>query len=158
MSFHFPFFEPLAAMNISQPGVPAYSPCVLKWLLRRDSNPRPSAYEADEITASTTPHYYGAPGWIRTCTLRFLRPFPLPVGIQEQFGDPRETRTRTCRIKSPVSYQLDERIIWSSQSDLNRQSSAYKAAALPLCYRSILVIPARLELASPGLRVRYLTN
>ena len=76
---------------------------------------------------------------IRTCTLRFLRPFPLPVGIQEQFGDPRETRTRTCRIKSPVSYQLDERIIWSSQSDLNRQSSAYKAAALPLCYRSLMV-------------------
>ena len=107
----FPFFVPLAAMNISQPGVPAYSPCGLKWLRRRDSNPRPSAYEADEITASTTPHYYGAPGWIRTCTLRFLRPFPLPVGIQERYGDPRETRTRISRIKSPVSYQLDERIM-----------------------------------------------
>lgn len=110
----FPFFVPLAAMNISQPGVPAYSPCGLKWLRRRDSNPRPSAYEADEITASTTPHYWCS--WLDS-NLHFtvFKTVSSTCWDTGAIGDPRETRTRISRIKSPVSYQLDERIILVSR-------------------------------------------
>ena len=154
----FPFFVPLAAMNISQPGVPAYSPCGLKWLRRRDSNPRPSAYEADELTTATTPHCIWC-SWLDS-NLHFtvFKTASSTCWDTGAIGDPRGIRTHISRIKSPVSYQLDERIIWSSQSDLNRQSTAYKAGALPLCYRSILVIPVRFELTSPGLRGRCPTS
>ena len=39
----------------------------------------------------------------------------ITIVLQEHIGDPRETRTRISRIKSPVSYQLDERIILVSR-------------------------------------------
>ena len=46
-------------------------------------------------------------------TIHCLQGRCVTVALQEQIGDPREIRTHTSRIKSPVSYQLDERIMVS---------------------------------------------
>ena len=46
-------------------------------------------------------------------TIRCLQGRCISVMLQEHVGDPRETRTHISRIKSPVSYQLDERIMVS---------------------------------------------
>ena len=55
-------------------------------------------------------------------------------------GDSRGTRTHIARIKSPVSYQLDQRIIWSAELDSNQRvsmSRIYSPLQSPLCHLPI---------------------
>ena len=56
------------------------------------------------------------------------------------YGDPRGTRTHIARIKSPVSYRLDQRIIWSAELDSNQRvsmSRIYSPLQSPLCHLPI---------------------
>ena len=46
-------------------------------------------------------------------TVYCLQGSRVTVALQEHDGDPREIRTHISRIKRPVSYQLDERIMVS---------------------------------------------
>ena len=46
-------------------------------------------------------------------TIHCLQGSCITVVLQELSGDPREIRTHISRIKRPVSYQLDERIMVS---------------------------------------------
>ena len=49
-------------------------------------------------------------------TVYCLQGSRVTVALQELNGDPREIRTHISRIKRPVSYQLDERIILVSRA------------------------------------------
>ena len=49
-------------------------------------------------------------------TVRCLQGSRVTIAPQEHIGDPREIRTHISRIKRPVSYQLDERIILVSRA------------------------------------------
>ena len=46
-------------------------------------------------------------------TIHCLQGSCVAIALQELIGDPREIRTHISRIKRPVSYQLDERIMVS---------------------------------------------
>lgn len=56
------------------------------WQRRWDSNPHALEHRSQIpacISNFITPLYFGAPGEIRTHTVRILSPSPLPVGIRE---------------------------------------------------------------------------
>ena len=82
-----------------------------------------------------TPIRTGGPPEIRTQTVRFLRPFPLPPGIEVRRWSERRGsnpylqlgRLRSCRWTT---------LTWWKREESNFRSGPYKEPALPLSYAS----------------------
>ena len=84
------------------------------------------------------PGRIGAPGWIRTCTVRLLRPLSLPVGLQAH-GRLGRIRTDTGHGLSVLPLPSWATSLWCSGRDSNSQQCGPRPHASTSCATRTLV-------------------
>jgi hypothetical protein len=110
--------------------------CCGAWHPRGDSNTQSRVW--NPLASPSATGAYGAPGWIRTCTVRLLRPLSLPVGLQAH-GRLGRIRTDTGHGLSVLPLPSWATSLWCSGRDSNSQQCGPRPHASTSCATRTLV-------------------